>query len=446
MSHRGLFVGVGAGLIAIAAAVACTGNDGAPGAMGKPGTIGTTGTTGTPGPRGEAGERGEGGTSGAIGEAGAAGPVGPPGPAPEGGACTAAAADALTATINISKPANGTSFAVGEKPVLTIWFANGCGEIPVSTLLEANLYLYGPRLGDLTKTDCSLLNCITAYTEPDGGPLPGNQHHYINLQNPAYADPGQANLTAAPDGTITYQLGAVTTEVAGTYTVAVAAETLDDVGQVFQLADLQIGAAGAASVTSEFGATVTQYWAPDGGAEQYASGPTYSPTCYRCHRGPMSGKSYEHHIIPSDPTQPFGNCARDQVPIANCKACHNMAGYSQTPLVRRVHGVHRGIHQRQPGVAHPDWGYPTAADPNLSSYTDVLFPSAQYQKEGYPGAVYAFPNGQAEPEGDGSEVNEKDCKTCHADDRWLTNPTRVACGSCHDNVWFQNDRCSTARR
>jgi OmcA/MtrC family decaheme c-type cytochrome len=28
------------------------------------------------------------------------------------------------------------------------------------------------------------------------------------------------------------------------------------------------------------------------------------------------------------------------------------------------------------------------------------------------------------------------CTYCHSDDRWKTQPSRMACGSCHDNTWF----------
>jgi hypothetical protein len=30
----------------------------------------------------------------------------------------------------------------------------------------------------------------------------------------------------------------------------------------------------------------------------------------------------------------------------------------------------------------------------------------------------------------------QNCTACHVDDRWKTQPTRAACGSCHDDAWF----------
>ncbi|MEK6655757.1 MAG: cytochrome c3 family protein [Thermodesulfobacteriota bacterium] len=30
----------------------------------------------------------------------------------------------------------------------------------------------------------------------------------------------------------------------------------------------------------------------------------------------------------------------------------------------------------------------------------------------------------------------KNCTACHTDDRWMTKPSRLACGACHDNIWF----------
>jgi OmcA/MtrC family decaheme c-type cytochrome len=294
-------------------------------------------------------------------------------------------------TLTVSAPANGQYFVTGERPVLTIAFANTAGPLEASQLGTANVYLYGPRLGSLTTTDCGVLNCVTARTTSDGGSV--EQHHYVNLVSPSYANPDAGNLSQAGDGTITYTLSPVSTELPGTYTAAVWAVTTDAVSQVFQLVDLQIGTA-----------TV----------ETYSSGPTHTPTCYNCHLGSLSGKSYEAHIAPG--FSPFGNYALDQTPIANCKACHNLAGYSVNPIVRKVHGAHRGANQLDPGIAHPDYGL--GPDSSLAGYTNVTYPAMPY--------------------------GEKDCASCHADDRWQTNVSRLACGTCHDNVFFDAGTLSPA--
>jgi hypothetical protein len=335
---------------------------------------------GCEGPQGPAGDQGPPGDAGPTGPHG---PPGPPGPGTDSGTTIPGADAGLAVTLTVSAPANGQYFVAGEQPVLTIQFANPSGGLQASTLGTANLYLYGPRLGSLTTTDCGMLNCVAVRSTPDGGPL--DQHHYINLAAPNYANPSHANLTQAGDGTITYKLDPVSGELPGTYTAAVWAVTTDDVNQVFRLADLQIGTATA---------------------EVYSSGPTQNPTCYNCHLGSMSGKSYEAHIAPG--FSPFGNYALDQTPIANCKACHNMDGYSVNPLVRKAHGAHRGHDQLNPGAAHPDYGL--GPDDSLAGYTDVTYPSMPY--------------------------GEKDCASCHADARWETNVSRLACGTCHDNVFF----------
>ncbi|MGZ3443204.1 MAG: multiheme c-type cytochrome, partial [Polyangia bacterium] len=71
-------------------------------------------------------------------------------------------------------------------------------------------------------------------------------------------------------------------------------------------------------------------------------------------------------------------------------------------------GAHRGSGQMAPGVAHPEYGLATA-DTTLAEFTDVEFPS--------------MPDGV------------KDCAKCHNDDRWK-GAARMACGTCHDNVFF----------
>src|SRR5262249_21979901 len=159
----------------------------------------------------------------------------------------------------------------------------------------------------------------------------------------------------------------------------------DEVDQVFELAHFQIG-------------TATM--------EDYATGAPDSSTCYACHKGTMSGKSYEAHILPG--FSPFGNYALDSLPIADCKLCHNADGYSVNPLVRKVHAVHRGEKLTHAGAAHPDYGL--AADNTLAEFTNVAFPSMPFA--------------------------ERNCASCHTTNAWFEEPSRLACGTCHDNVFF----------
>jgi hypothetical protein len=337
---------------------------------------GPEGPAGPPGTNGQNGIPGATGSVGPTGPIGLTGPAGPPGPASCPG-LDAGQANGLTVAVSVSAPANGKYFAMGEQPVISIALSDSCGNVSAQSLGTANLYLYGPRLGSQTTTAANLLNCVTSTSAP--------QHHYINLASPTYQVPSQNNLKVAANGTMTYTLAPVSNELPGTYTAGVWAVSVDDVSQVFQVADFQIGTA-----------TV----------EVYSSGPTATSACYACHLGPISGKSYEAHITPG--FSPFGNYALDDKPIANCKSCHNLAGFSPYPLVAKVHPVHRGEHLAQPGVAHPEYGL--AADPSILSYTDVLFPALPY--------------------------NEKDCAACHADSRWKTNVSRLACGTCHDSLFF----------
>lgn len=345
------------------------------------------GPAGMPGPAGEVGEKGatgEAGAPGAQGDAGAPGPAGP-------GGCDGIAAGqtrGLFATLTVSAPANGMFFASGEAPVLTITLKDRCGVAwPLEDLGSAQLYLAGPRGALATRTACTLLGCTTDRAASD--------HHRINLVA-ATADPAQTQLSIDAAGTITYRLAAITDEPAGTYNAGVSATSADAVDQVFVTAELQLG-------------TATH--------EPLASGPATQSTCATCHQSPMSGKLYLAHTRPSS-RAPFGNYARDERPIESCLLCHNADGYSRFPTVAKVHRLHRGKHQAAPGAAHPDWGLP--ADSSMADYTNVGFPS--------------MPSG------------ERDCVACHADDRWKTRPSRLACGTCHDNVFFDTGTLTPPRR
>jgi hypothetical protein len=342
------------------------------------------------------GERGPAGAPGVDGTPGAPGPspVGPPGEpgAPGADGCEALASGmsaGLKVDLTLSTPANGTHFVRGERPVATLRFSNDCGRtLAPAELGTAALYLAGPRASVKTKVPNGMLNAVMDRKAAD------RQHHYIKLSAPSYADPTQANLQTAADGTLTYTFGPVSDEEPGTYTVGVHAKSVDDLDQSFPLADLQVGTA-----------TV----------QQYAAGPVESSTCLNCHQGTESGKVYLAHTRPG--RTPMGSYAMDLKPTGTCVMCHNTDGYSANPLVRKAHGVHRGHNLSSPGVAHPEYGL--GKDGTLAEYTNVGFPSI-------PGL-------------------DKDCTACHADDRWKTEPSRLACGTCHDNLFFDTGAMNPPR-
>lgn len=330
------------------------------------------------------------GPQGPTGPAGPSGTQGPPGPSGDAGlpgsvtTCDAGSNAALSASVTVSLPPSGSFFAAGQAPVLTIQFTDSCGKpIAVGALGTAWLMVAGPRGTLQTQTASKLLNCVTVPPAPPNSP----DRYHIDLKNPHFADSTQNNLTTNADGSIiTYRLAPISDELQGTYTAGVWAKTPGDVDQAFGLKDFQIKTAAA---------------------ENYASGSATANTCFDCHRGTMSGKSYQAHSFPSS-FGPQGNWALDIAPVGTCQLCHNNKGYSANPIVRKVHGAHRGSNLTDAGVAHPDYGL--GADPTLSAFTNVTFPALL--------------------------GHEKDCAKCHVDDRWKNNPSRLACGTCHDNVFF----------
>src|SRR6266568_1667621 len=276
----------------------------------------------------------------------------------EGCVLPAANEAALHATLALSPPPNGTFFAVGEAPTLTLTVKDDCGLILAPSALEtANLYVFGPRAPLATVAASKLMNAVTNRNAAD------RQHHFVNLRAPSYAVPVNDGLVVATTGVVTYELRPVTTEAAGTY----------------------------------------------------AAGPDGSSSCRACHAGP-TGRLYLAHGQPTA-LAPLGNPGLDSAPIGSCKACHNADGYSAVTTLQKVHGVHSGANLANPGGAHAEYG--VAADATLASYTNVSFPS--------------MPAG------------EKDCKACHVDDAWKTRPSRLACGTCHDAVFFDSGTVSPPR-
>jgi hypothetical protein len=352
---------------------------------------GPGGSAGQDGKNGQSGAAGEAGPPGAPGEGGDAGPPGPIGPMGTSG-CDGLPADAtrgVKATLSVAAPKNGMFFAVGEQVVLTAKLLDSCGRAYApADLATASLYISGPRKASLTRTAVKLLNCSVDRAAKD------RQHHAIYLANPSYTDPAQKNLAIGADGTITYTFAAVSDEEPGTYTIGLWAVSKDQKDQILPTIEVQIG-------------TATR--------EEYTSGPKATSSCYDCHLDAQNGRSYQAHIEPG--FAPFGNYALDQAPIENCKLCHNLDGYSPNPIVRKVHGAHRGHAMLAPGAPHPEYGL--GADATLAAFVDVEFPSM-------PG-------------------HDLDCAKCHVDDAWRKNPARLACGTCHDNVFFDTGTLNPPR-
>lgn len=281
--------------------------------------------------------------------------------------------------VKVSAPTNGLYLVTGEAPVVTVslldTFAGDLNREDFSTL---NLYMYGPQDPRKTVTAVKLLNASTNRAE--------RPHHYIDL-------------TTNPDVQVnnqvfTYPLRPVTDEAPGTYRLSLWARLGSDViQQVMRFADIQIGTATVEN-------PVVAKRAADGTAK-----------CAACHEGTISGKIYMHHIDPRS-AGGFGSWALDFEPVASCKSCHNNDGYAAfhddaaaggrvpDPIVRRVHGVHRGAGLKLPFNVDPDTG-------DFRDYLNVDLPA-----------------------------DIRNCTKCHLDDRWKTIPSRLACGACHDNIWF----------
>ena len=226
---------------------------------------------------------------------------------------------------------------------------------------------------ETTKT-ITAVKLLNASTDRSAQP-----HHYIDLRT---------NLDVNANGNVlTYNLQAVSDEQPGTYTASLWVVMKDSSIQSFPLADFQIGTATMETQIVE------------------------KEKCAQCHLGASNGQFYLHHVDPSGPGS-FGNPSIDSWPVRTCKSCHNNEGYAAyrdpadqnvrvpDPIVKRVHGVHMGEHLENPLDTDPVTGL-------FKDYTDVEFPA-----------------------------NILNCTYCHVDNRWKTQPSRLACGACHDNLWF----------
>ena len=292
------------------------------------------------------------------------------------------AGENLAVNLVVSKPANGTHFVAGEQPVLTITLKDQMGNAlnRANDFTQLRLMAAGPIETTETTTPVKLLKTTADRSVAT--------HHYVDLKTNAEVQVSGAVLT--------YRLAAVSDEKPGTYIASVwAVSKADSFQQVMTPAEFQIGTA-----------TI----------EKQIVEPS---KCAQCHLGADSGKFYFHHIDQVSAASPAGNFSIDQNAVRNCKTCHNNDGYAAynglpgapatenpnltrvpDPIVRRVHGVHMGE-----GLAHTFNTDPVAGD--FADYIHVVFPA-----------------------------NVKNCTYCHVDDRYKTQPSRLACGACHDNIWF----------
>ncbi len=277
-----------------------------------------------------------------------------------------------TVLLRVSAPANGSYFVAGEAPVVTVNLLDTLAQGVVRTNL-ATLALYMDGPKDPMQT-VAASKLLNATTDRTK-----STHHYIDLLK-------STNVQANADGNaLVYALQPVSTEAPGTYTLGVRAVLASDaIQQIMKFVTIQIG---TADVEPD---VVTKV------------------QCSSCHLGPVSGKLYMHHIDPG--FSPTGNWSLDYDPVTSCKECHNNDGYAayndaagnkvSDPIVRRVHGVHMGSGLQLPFNTNATTG-------DFAAYRFVEFPA-----------------------------DVRNCTACHSDDRWKTQPSRLACGACHDNTWF----------
>ena len=277
-----------------------------------------------------------------------------------------------TFLVQVSTPANKSYFVAGESPVITVTILDNFAQ-GITRSSFSTLNLYLHGPQDPLLTKTAV-KLLNASTDRSKNP-----HHYIDLKSNADV--------VVKDNILTYTLKPITDEAAGTYTASVYAVRGDDlVQQIMKFADLQIG-----------NATVEQPV-------------TSSAKCAVCHEGTMNGKMYMHHVDVG--RSPVGSWSLDYDPEKSCKACHNNDGYAaftdpsatggRRPdhIVIRAHGVHMGE-----GLSS-DFNTNSVTG-NFRDYLGVVFPS-----------------------------DVRNCTYCHTDDRWKTKPSRLACGTCHDNTWF----------
>ncbi|MBI3950092.1 MAG: OmcA/MtrC family decaheme c-type cytochrome [Acidobacteria bacterium] len=132
---------------------------------------------------------------------------------------------------------------------------------------------------------------------------------------------------------------------------------------------------------------------------------------------------------------------RDVVRTEACNQCHNVLG---------LHGGRRRetalcVLCHQPQNVDPDTGNPVDFKVMIHKiHMGANLPSVKagtpYQIIGVNGRVFDFSTVAFPPSLGASINNLRNCARCHTGsqgDNWKTQPSRAACGSCHDDVNFQ---------
>lgn len=351
----------------------------------------------------------------------------------------------VKAVIEVSTPANGTHYMPGEAITIRVAVTDQNGTpMTEADLDQLELRMNGPR---------SNVNATKVPTKLFRGQFNANGSVTVNSINLRAATP-PAGVEHVPGTNVwTYTTAPVSDEDPGTYTIAVRAQGKPDAdgvrrAQEFALLDVQIGTPDVEPLT----------------VERFK--------CAACHLGANNGKFYLHHID-------NGDWVRDSNPVRNCKNCHNtsgVAGYNvcakvgtegdlvmrdtdiaaRTPcpdgyvqtrradnIVNRVHGIHMGQDRRGPTIGtagHPEAWKPanTANKRGLQNPRNVAFAGSPLWD-----STDTDRNGNAHGNGNfrnfayvGFPSDVRNCEKCHADDAYKMKPSRLACGTCHDNVNF----------
>ena len=327
--------------------------------------------------KGALGPQGPAGTAGPAGLQGQVGPAGPQGPVGPQGLTLYVPAPGfdtgMNVTLELSKPANGTNFVAGERIVVTITLKDELGSpLTKDNLTTLALYAYGPQEPTKVVTAVKLLNASTNRT--------ATPHHYIDLLTNNSTD------VRINGNVIRYTFQPITDELPGTYTVGVRAQKAGDtpIDAVLVLSNFQLNTATVEAGTID------------------------ANKCASCHKGASNGQFYMHHVDVSARST-TGSPSYDNLAIASCKLCHNNNGYASYSqgtntivdvIINRVHGVHMGE-----GLANILNTNPTTG--SFRNFTEVVFPN-----------------------------DARNCTSCHTNDDWKTKPSRLACGTCHDDIWF----------